>query len=180
MIQVASENSNGSVRRCRIHDILRDISIFEARQNNLFTIDNDNGTASSSTNVRRLSLYGSIDENSSTATLCSILCFPSSKVHLSKVLDAGNKLLRVLDADGTEFSEEILLKDVGEFVLLRYLGLKTNICISIPSSIGNLSNLQTLKLKDTGALPNTICNLKQLRHLHAWFDDIDEYSQLSN
>ncbi|RWR84346.1 putative disease resistance RPP8-like protein 4 [Cinnamomum micranthum f. kanehirae] len=51
MIQVAIKRSNGSVGTCRIHDLLRDLSISEARQNNFFTLHNDNGTSSSSTSA---------------------------------------------------------------------------------------------------------------------------------
>ncbi|RWR84274.1 putative disease resistance protein [Cinnamomum micranthum f. kanehirae] len=199
MIQVINRKSNGSIRKCRIHNILRDFSISEARQNNLFAIHNDNDTSSSLTSVRRLALYHSIDgyetTNHMTATLRSILCFPGSKVPMSKLLKMGGKSLRVLVVDGAEFTKEQLPKEVGAFVHLRYLELASTIDGSLPSSIGNLSNLQTLKLSfDStlpieiwnlvqsfdGTLPHAIWDLVQLRHLSAHYFNIDGHPKLHN
>ena len=92
MIQVASKKSNGSIRKCCIHDLLRDLSIVEAMQNNFFTIHNDKGTISSSTNARQPALYHSIDRdetiNHSSATLvpyCT-LSHPGPESPWSKVI----------------------------------------------------------------------------------------------
>ncbi|RWR84251.1 putative disease resistance RPP8-like protein 2 [Cinnamomum micranthum f. kanehirae] len=76
MIQIANKRSNGSIHKCRIHDLLHELSISEARENNFFAVHNDNDSSSSSTSVRRLAFYRNIvgDEakNHSTENLRSI------------------------------------------------------------------------------------------------------------
>ncbi|RWR84281.1 Disease resistance protein [Cinnamomum micranthum f. kanehirae] len=182
MIQVVRRKSNGSVGQCRIHDLLRDLCISEARQNNFFTIHNDKGTTSSSTNVRRLALHCNVDvydnENRSTATLRSIL--HTHLVDFEKLRNTRGKLLRVLDAGGRHISRNEFPKEVSKFVLLRYLELGRYANESLPSSIGNLSNLETLRLWGSGTVPNEICNSEHLRHLYTHGFDIDGHPRVNN
>ncbi|RWR84283.1 Disease resistance protein [Cinnamomum micranthum f. kanehirae] len=162
MIQVASRKSNGSVGKCCIHDLLRDLSISEARQNNFFTIHNDRGTSSSSTSVRLLALHCNVggyeNRNRSTVTLRSILSFLGHEVDWEKLHSTCGKQLRVVDALDRPSDRDDFPKEVTEFVLLRYLELGLR----------------------CGTLPNAICNLKQLRHLCTYGFDIDEHPQLNN
>ncbi|RWR84257.1 putative disease resistance protein [Cinnamomum micranthum f. kanehirae] len=187
MIQVASKKSNGSIHKCRIHDLLRELSISEARENNFFAVHNDNDTSSSSTSVRRLAFYCNIDgdetKNHSMETLRSILYFFfNSEVDVFKLANTGSKLLRVMNTE-SEGSEVSLPKEVGEFVHLKFLEFSINYKFrSIPSSIGNLSSLQTLQVHQHSGmvnLPNTIWNLKELRYLHADFRS-EGHPHLSN
>ncbi|RWR84273.1 Disease resistance protein [Cinnamomum micranthum f. kanehirae] len=181
MIQVASRKSNGSVGKFCVHNLLRDFSLSEARQNNFFAIHNDNGICSSLTSVRRLAFYDrvaeyKISEYKTTAVrLRSIFCFPGSEVPMSKLLKMGVKLLRVLVTEGVE---EESFKEVGACVHLRYLELARTIDGSLLSSIGNLSVLQSLKLSFRGTLPNEIWNLEQLRHLSCYGFRTDEHPKL--
>ncbi|XXG71013.1 hypothetical protein AAC387_Pa07g0361 [Persea americana] len=187
MIQIAKKRSNGSIHKYRIHDLLRELSISEARENNFFTVHNDNDSSSSSTSVRRLAFYRNIDwdetKNHSTENLRSILYFFNSNVDVLKLPNTTSKLLRVLNAESEKYSEVSLPKEVGEFVHLKFLEFSTRyIFRSIPPSIGNLSSLQTLKVLEDPAvvnLPYTIWNLKELRHLHA-FSRINGRPHLSN
>ncbi|RWR84287.1 putative disease resistance protein [Cinnamomum micranthum f. kanehirae] len=186
MIQVASKRSNGSIRTCRIHDSFHELSISEAMENNFFIIHkNEGATLSFSTSMRRLALHRryELKENHSTSPVRSILCFPDSRVFLLELLKVSGKLLRVVDANWAELAGVALTKDVGDFVHLRYLELrhskitepnlyspkknKNKTVECLPSSIGNLSKLQTLRLSYNGNLPDTISNLEQLRHLKA-------------
>ncbi|RWR84350.1 putative disease resistance protein [Cinnamomum micranthum f. kanehirae] len=182
MIQAASKEANGSIGSCRIHDLLRDLSISEATQNNFFTLHNDNGTSSSSTSVRRLALYDNIDGynehiNRSIATLRSILWFSEDNMPL--LLIPGGKLLRVFDASSAEILRGAT-RD-GEFFNLRYLKIyKFASTKSLSSFIGNLSNLLTLEISSTGILPNAIWNLEELRHLDALRCSVDGHPQLNN
>ncbi|RWR84259.1 Disease resistance protein [Cinnamomum micranthum f. kanehirae] len=188
MIQVVARKSNGLVDKCRVHDLLRDLSITEARQNNFFTIYKDNGTSSSSTSVRRLAFHGNVDgyetSKGSTESLRSILYFSDSEVPLSKLLNTRPKLLRVLKTAFVDFSKLTLPKDIGVFAHLRYLEIgyspSHRVQLPLPPSIGNLSNLRTLHVGRGATLPIAISNLKQLRHLQALWSDIDGHPQLEN
>ncbi|XXG51498.1 hypothetical protein AAC387_Pa03g0047 [Persea americana] len=183
MIQAASRRCDGSVSTCRIHDLLRDLSISEAVPNNFFTIGSDIEANSSSTRVRRLALYPDTEMhktiNRSIATLRSILNFSKDKTNLGKLLKISGKLTRVLDAQ-TGLTEMELPKKIGEFVHLRYLNSRYSGINSLSISIGNLFYLQTLELGGVGTLPNAVWDLERLRHLHAYGYDIDGHPRLNN
>ncbi|XXG84882.1 hypothetical protein AAC387_Pa11g0094 [Persea americana] len=182
MIQVTTKRTNGTVRTCRIHDLLRELSISEAKDNKFFAIQADNDTNTCLTSVRRLALYHSTEMheiiNHPTATLRSMLCFSDPAIHFSKLLNRGGKLLRLLDMVGEMMARRKVPKNIGEFVHLRYLSLRGYAIKSLPSSIGKLSNLLTLELTYTGILPNEIYNLGRLRHLHTYYYDIQGRSGL--
>ncbi|RWR76927.1 Disease resistance protein [Cinnamomum micranthum f. kanehirae] len=182
MIQVARKRSNGSVSTCRIHDLLRDLSMSEARQVNFFGIYGDNDATSSSSSLRRVALHLNVDEheiiNCSAATLRSMLCFSDSSFRLSRLLKRGGKLLRVLHVDIADLQENNLPNEIGEEVHLRYL--KVNGIQSLPSSLKRLSNLQVIILSGGGTLPSAIWDLERLRHLYAYQWDIDGHPRLSN
>ncbi|XXG71159.1 hypothetical protein AAC387_Pa07g0476 [Persea americana] len=183
MIQVVSKKSDGSVYLLRIHDLLRDLSISEARQNSFFTLHNDNRTSSSSTSVRRLVHYGDLDGykriNRSIATLRSILWFSDYEDGLGRLLIPSGKLLRVFYAYRAQILRETTKE--GAFSSLRYLRISTFATTkSLSSFIGNLSNLLTLEICCNCILPNAIWNLEKLRHLDTPFCSVDGHPQLNN
>ncbi|RWR76933.1 Disease resistance protein [Cinnamomum micranthum f. kanehirae] len=182
MIQVARKRSNGSVSTCRIHDLLRDLSMSEARQVNFFGIYGDNDATSSSSSLRRVALHRNVDEheiiNCSAATLRSMLCFSDSSFRLSRLLNRGGKLLRVLHVDIAYLQGNNLPNEIGEEVHLRYL--RVDGIRSLPSSLKRLSNLQVIILSRGGTLPSAIWDLERLRHLYAYQWDIDGHPRLNN
>ncbi|XP_052113655.1 putative disease resistance protein At3g14460 [Arachis duranensis] len=75
-----------------------------------------------------------------------------------------NKYLRVLSFSGLD----IFPDSIDKLIHLRYLDLSTNVVQTLPESLCNLFNLQTLKLKDCSRLtmlPNGMYKLVNLRHL---------------
>ncbi|RWR84277.1 putative disease resistance protein RF45 [Cinnamomum micranthum f. kanehirae] len=178
MIQASWKRHNGSVGGCRIHDLFRELAILEAKESNFFTIHNVEGTHSLPDNIRRLALHRRIDGYHPSKTLRSILNF-NFHFDLSRLDFKQAKSLRVVSetkqipdfvrTGKRDSPSATLTKVVGESVLLRYLELGAS--ESLPSSIGDLNNLQTLVLhQPNGPLPNAIANLKQLRHLEALGD----------
>ncbi|KAF8398842.1 hypothetical protein HHK36_014705 [Tetracentron sinense] len=174
MIQVAKRRSDGGIKTCYSHDLLRDLAIKEAKRDRFFDID---GKVSPS-RVRRLAIHRSIDEyisqNGSNRSLRSLLCFTNSLQKAQwRFLFGGLKLLKVMDLENVSISR--LPKEIGELLHLRYLSLRLTYIASLPSSIGNLRNLQTLDLRYTGIahIPKAIWKMHQLRHLYADSAQID-------
>ncbi|KAL8481086.1 hypothetical protein ACS0TY_027571 [Phlomoides rotata] len=79
------------------------------------------------------------------------------------------KLLRSLDLERFDFGEK-LCKGIGNLVYLRYLSLRGSQLYKLPSSIGNLKDLQTLDLRVPFfvhlTIPNVIWKLNLLKNLY--------------
>ncbi|XP_044446320.1 putative disease resistance RPP13-like protein 2, partial [Triticum aestivum] len=144
--------------------------------------------------VRRLTLHNSMDryaaldntmpklrsiiaifqeEREATANPPITGCFPAlcsgkhniPKSVLTKLLK-GSKFLRVIMLEGMEIGTE-LPKEIGSMVHLRYLGARCQSLKTIHASIGKLSNLQTMDVKDSSVreLPLPFWKITSLRHV---------------
>ncbi|KAL7209539.1 hypothetical protein ACSBR1_031145 [Camellia fascicularis] len=89
-------------------------------------------------------------------------------------LSKESKFLRVINFDGnttgnTEGTKE-LPREIGNLILLRYLGLNMTAFTKLSSSIGNLSHLQTLDLRTSYhrkiSIPNVLWKMEGLVHLY--------------
>ncbi|RWR84250.1 putative disease resistance protein [Cinnamomum micranthum f. kanehirae] len=116
MIQVASKRCNGSIHKCRIHDLLRELSISEARENNFFAVHNDNDTSSSSTSVRRLAVYRNIDGDATIAVLQAMQQAPGwiQRLPWESVLEPGvcGGVYRLFDRSIDSFNSLLYDSDV--------------------------------------------------------------------
>ncbi|KAF8398636.1 hypothetical protein HHK36_014491 [Tetracentron sinense] len=170
LIQVGERRRyDGGVETCRIHDLLRDLAISEAKQDKFLGICAEPSS-------RRFAIHpvaNGMYPTSSALNLHSLLCFLSIEtleIDLWKSFRpfwGRMKLLRVLDLQGV--SIDYLPDEIGELLLLKYLGLCATMISSLPPSACNLRNLQTLDLQYSYRLsdiPNRLWKLKQLRHLY--------------
>ncbi|XP_027060906.2 putative late blight resistance protein homolog R1B-16 [Coffea arabica] len=172
LIIVSKQRSIGGVKACRIHDLLHEFCVTKGKEENFLQLVrgyDELYTFRVPRNLRRLCI------NSKPVHFCmSRLFAPTirSLIHSRRLaLESSSmfgifKPVRVLELNninlGTTFPRELEL-----LVQLRYLAILGNMD-SIPSSIANLSNLETFILKTvvrTVLLPDTIWNLKNLRHL---------------
>ncbi|XP_028114780.1 putative disease resistance RPP13-like protein 3 [Camellia sinensis] len=186
LIQVAQRNWM-RIRRCRVHDLLRDFAIEKSKELNFLHIYDGNvySAPSSPCKHRRLAShscglkrFASFDQ-SSNLHLRTLLLFnsenESAEIGELQFLYKKLRLLRVLDLEkiifnhSQEETEHVSLHDaIEKLIHLRYFRISDPKINKIPPSIGNLQTLQTLEFSELDSpimLPDEICNAKQLRHL---------------
>ncbi|XP_058115149.1 putative disease resistance protein At1g50180 [Magnolia sinica] len=176
MIQVANKSSSEGIKSCRIHDLLRDLCISEAKKENFVQILHENVDADLSTSTaRRFAIHYISASNeypplkSSTPHLRSVLIHPRYGEWLDrkqgKFLYGGSKLLRVLDLNGLVITK--LPSEIGALIHLRYIGCTIHSFNGFASSMGNLQNLQTLivtTFENVFNIPSVMLKMQQLRH----------------
>ncbi|GJP57443.1 hypothetical protein CLOP_g42 [Closterium sp. NIES-67] len=95
-------------------------------------------------------------------------CPPAITEFPSSVTNLAGLLRLIMSSEGSNFS---LPKDIGKLHALRVLYLAVRRLTVLPESLGNLGNLQELKLNGCwglSAIPETIGRLLKLRVFHAW------------
>ncbi|KAK1395168.1 hypothetical protein POM88_014224 [Heracleum sosnowskyi] len=109
-------------------------------------------------NIRCLSVWS----NASYSSIHTTKVWPDKILSLKKF-----KLLRVLTASGYIFTKKDI-RSISELVYLKYLCLRDCRLKELPSSIGNLRNLETLDVRVSSCIriPNILWKLKQMKHLY--------------
>ncbi|CAA7023682.1 unnamed protein product [Microthlaspi erraticum] len=185
---IAGENyssnysSNGSRDYCQMHDMMREMCLSKAKEENFLQVL-EVPTSTSTTNAqnpsraRRLVVH--TDSGNALHMLgrknhkkCrSVLCFdaegnlwkPSAPVFRSL------PLLRVLDLENAKFEGGKLPSSIGELIHLRFLSLVESTVSHLPYSLGNLKLLIYLNLfVDVGevvCVPNVLKEMRELRYL---------------
>ncbi|KAI3926486.1 hypothetical protein MKW92_016559 [Papaver armeniacum] len=161
---------------CRMHDLMRDLCLSKAKEINFHDTYNALTSNSLNTNtsgrLRRYAVnlnpndmlirYDIYFSDSYHALRTFLAIFPLGFTR-SPLSYQNMKLLRVLDLENKEHFDKSMTKEVSKLIHLRYLRIQN--VSEISSSIGNLRNLQFLKLGTHKSLPGTAKNLAQLRHL---------------
>ncbi|XP_031104444.1 putative late blight resistance protein homolog R1B-14 [Ipomoea triloba] len=188
--------NNGSVRTCRIHDLVGSFCLTKAEEDK-FLMQTDSEKTSPHSELtstydrfcllKRNDKYLSPDSATSlNPSLGTLLCFSSHNPNLgthslfASEVDPSSglwvastfKLVRVLDLESVFVGKSFL--SMVEFLLcLRYLAVCLKGCGSVPQpSLERLHHLETFKVKSSVDLhlSSMIWNLEGLRHLH-----IDHY-----
>ncbi|XP_058114550.1 putative disease resistance protein At1g50180 [Magnolia sinica] len=179
MVQLTRRSLSKGIKSCRIHDLLRDLSILETKESKFLEVQGDNGNAPPASRARRLAIHLNDPrklkiKQPSTPHLRSMLIYTQGDTWLqteqSKFLFQGFKLLRVLYVARVKIRE--LPWEIGELIHLRYLRCTKIDLKTLPSSIGNLINLQTLFVRSNNIgieVPETIGKMHRLRHLQLPF-----------
>ncbi|XP_057801509.1 putative late blight resistance protein homolog R1A-3 [Salvia miltiorrhiza] len=190
LVLVRKRKSNGRIKSCSLHDLMRDLCIRKAHESQFFLnlmdkhvekehfterIENQRCVSIDSSHLRYLS-----DDDDST--IHSIRCSKYRLVKLNFV--KGVRLLRVLDTVPADVESSPSVHQLCELFHLRYLAI--NYMQSIPKGLSMLKNLQTLilgRIRDTLRFL-VVCNLvlswdmPQLRHVHfhgtIYFEDPSE------
>ncbi|XP_061962914.1 disease resistance protein RPM1-like [Populus nigra] len=179
LLQVAETASDGRVKTCRPHDLLREIIISKSRDQNFAVIAKDQN-AMWPDKIRRLSIHYTVRNvqlNRCVSQLRSLFMFGVvEKSPLRTLFPNGFRLLHVLDLQGAPI--KMFPVQVINLYYLRYLSLKETKVSRVPSYIGKLQHLETLDLKHTYVteLPDEILKLQRLRHLLVYRYEFESYA----
>ncbi|KAK4838940.1 hypothetical protein QYF36_017689 [Acer negundo] len=176
MVQVVRTSASKRVKQCRIHDVLRDLSIFKAKEE-IFLEIHGKIEFPPSIKSRHQSIHSNFNpyfaSKPSIPGLRSLLLFhpydptDSMKFLYLDTICGSFKLLRVLNLENMQIG--YLQKEIGRLINLRYLDLKNTGINQLPSSMRYLKSLQTLDISGNVSLrkiPDMICKMENLRHLY--------------
>ncbi|CDP20946.1 unnamed protein product [Coffea canephora] len=178
LIQVTQSFYEGIPYFCRIHDLVREVVLSKAREQNMIAITTGQYTKWLSEKVRRLVVHSCSNNTEqhqesqcySFNHLRSFITIESmnpliSRTLLSEVLKSS-RLLKVLDLSDEETLEKIP-NEVFNLYHLRHLNLCRTGVKAVPNFIGKLRNLEYLGLRETQVkeLPVEILKLQKLEHL---------------
>ncbi|KAK9665035.1 hypothetical protein RND81_14G086000 [Saponaria officinalis] len=164
MIQVVRTNFKGAIKSIRLHDLLRDLSVQKAKEQSFlqiytpFSSSESSHLSSLAIQPRRAAVHSSTALPTDISHLRSlILLTQSTSSHSSyncaqtldvQIVSRKFKLLRVLSIWGIKMVNRALPKQIGCLIHLRYLAIRATNITALPSSIGGLTNLQTLDYRD--------------------------------
>ncbi|KAL1315805.1 disease resistance protein RPM1-like [Arachis hypogaea] len=181
LLQVVQKTSDGRMKTCRMHDLIREIVTLKSKNQNFATIAKEPDITWPD-KVRRLSVINTMNniQQNKTFQLRSLLMFALSDANhdfsLHAVCSTGYRLLRVLDLQDSPL--QVFPAQVVNLYLLKFLSLKNTKVKSIPASIKKLQHLETLDLKHSNVteLPVEIVELQRLRHLLVYRYEIESYA----
>uniref|UniRef100_A0ACD5Z454 Uncharacterized protein n=1 Tax=Avena sativa TaxID=4498 RepID=A0ACD5Z454_AVESA len=159
---------------CQLHDLIRDIVMLKAVEENLVFRLEEGCSSNTHGAVRHLAICSNWDGDESQLETIVDLSRIRSLTVFGKwrpfYISAKMRFLRVLDLEGTKGLAGHHLEHIGEHLHLRYLSLRgCDGMYYIPDSVGCLKQLETLDIKYTGImrLPKTITKLTKLCYLKA-------------
>uniref|UniRef100_A0A7N0ZSP6 Uncharacterized protein n=1 Tax=Kalanchoe fedtschenkoi TaxID=63787 RepID=A0A7N0ZSP6_KALFE len=173
LVMISKRKSDGSIKSCRIHDLLRDLCLKEADKCDLYKVGADGASQNVKEGIRRLTLH-----KSDHITLLlhkrlrTLLDFANNSFSNIRSVSKDLSVLRLLHLHVRERDSSAPIS-IKNLILLKYLkvdnigfGNLTEL-ILIPYA-SKSSNLQVLNLKSnwTTYLPDGIWNLNLLRHIH--------------
>uniref|UniRef100_A0A0E0J4J0 Uncharacterized protein n=1 Tax=Oryza nivara TaxID=4536 RepID=A0A0E0J4J0_ORYNI len=168
LIQPEKMLFDNRIRTCRVHDIILDLIVSKAIEDNFVTVFSDPNSLVSQGKVRRLLLDYRGQEN--VMPMCSMVTcnvrsvsifgyreqmLPISDLNVFRVLhiESGNKMMEICG--------------IGKLLQLRYL--RIDLVTHLTEEIGELLFLETLDLPrgiGTEELPKGILKLRRLKFLH--------------
>ncbi|XP_071912915.1 putative late blight resistance protein homolog R1A-3 isoform X1 [Coffea arabica] len=179
LVMATQHRSLGGIKACRIHDLIHEFCVAKAKEESFLQIlhEDDFSTCTRPCNPHRLSIHPTIP-HINHVTRIEGLSFPNLHCLLfvgdrPTLLEESSykfllcKLLRVLDLRNCSYPTLSFPREVVFLVHLRYLRIR-NFLGNIPSAIAALSRLETFAVEGNPRrylLPNTIWNIKTLRHL---------------
>ncbi|KAL0357424.1 UNVERIFIED_CONTAM: putative disease resistance RPP8-like protein 2 [Sesamum calycinum] len=180
LIFIAQQRPEGKVKSYGIHDVLRDLCLKKAHEENFLFINRwymRGGARSRRVCAHSIQDILDISFNPMWSTRSFLFTGVGSREKLHSSVISAFKLLRVLDI--LEIKLPWFPKEIRGLVNLRYLALSTSF---LPSSISSLWNLRILIFQATALSPvrrammPKILGMAELRHIkfkgfYVWYDD---------
>ncbi|KAJ4760912.1 Disease resistance protein (CC-NBS-LRR class) family protein [Rhynchospora pubera] len=156
LVQVAERTFNGAIKTIRVHDLLREVALCEAKENDFLVIWKENDLGRDVNMTRRIAFHEGIDGNRTT------------DLHKDLTKISMPKLRTFLNFNQCIFIEPDSLEILG----IEGDGSKCN--SKFPTWIGHL-HLQTFDIRGTQIreLPEHFWEVTSLRHVHS--SDIYEF-----
>jgi Leucine-rich repeat (LRR) protein len=162
---------DGRVYSCRMHDLVRDLTIKIAREEGFCSFD-DQGRQRPSARSRRLSFTNEADVRSMNkkSRIRALLMMTSSPIQFNRnIVMFTIKSLRVLDFSKNKLENiciEDLLNRISSLERLASLNLRgVSALKELPFSIGKLGNLQLLVLSGCNNLQKLPLSITALQNL---------------
>jgi hypothetical protein len=174
LIQPAHIGLDGQVTSCRVHDMILDLIISKAVEENFITFTGDQAyMLASNKKIRRLSVDYRGNENIMSSYYSSMICSHVRSLcilgYSQKMLPISNfQALRILDLETSVKLENCYLQRIGDLLQLRYLRIAASNITHLPEQIGELKFLETLDLRRTWIrkLPPSTIKLQRLNFLY--------------
>ncbi|KAG6524388.1 disease resistance protein Pik-2-like [Zingiber officinale] len=171
LVQPSEIYYNGTVKSCRVHDMMLDVIISISRKENFVVLLNEHPTIPPQhQKIRRLSWQGGSSGLVPNTDLSHLRSFTATAFGEDVPLTDYRKqrLLKAIDLEGCRDLDHLHPKSFSKLFLLKYLSLRNNIRLRrLPDSLGDLQNLEFLDIRGTRIeeLPNTIVKLQNLVYL---------------
>nr|XP_027116976.1 putative late blight resistance protein homolog R1B-8 isoform X1 [Coffea arabica] len=181
LVMVSENRSIGGGKTCYIHDLILEFCKTLAKEKNFLQIlrgYDELSIFNEPPNLHRLSICCSEEDFIKSKLFCpdldTLLFFNATRGDKFGMLNISSffsiyKRLKVLNLEDINLMLKELPAEVESLLCLRYLALRTAQPMEfIPPSIAKLSHLETFRLNSctTVSLPDSIWNMKKLRHVH--------------
>jgi len=167
--------SGKGIKSCQLHDLMREISISRAMDENLvFRLEEGSSNSNKQGKIRHVTISSNWEGDKSEFESAVDLSHLRSLTVFGKwrpfFISDNMSLLRVLDLQGAWGLLDHHLEHIGRFLHLKYISLRgCDGIYHLPNSWGNLRQLRTLDMKGTSIckLPKAITELTKLQYIFA-------------
>ncbi|XP_042462167.1 disease resistance protein Pik-2-like [Zingiber officinale] len=172
LVQPSQFDDSGTVKSCRVHDMMLDVILSISSKENFAVILNEHTTIPPQhQKIRRLSWHGGNSGVVPDPYLSRLRSFTAFGVDVQPPIDyRKQRQLRAIDLEGCRALHYLHPKCFSKSFLLKYLSLRNTGLSELPDSIGDLQNLEFLDIRGTQIyykLPKTIVKLQKLVYLLA-------------
>jgi hypothetical protein len=166
------DSTSGQVESCQVHDMILDLIITKAIEENFVTLlDTQELTSSLQKKIRRLSIQCGdgepvilLEGSKALSHVRSLTIFGHVK-QMPSLLDMN--VVRVLDLEGCNGLKDHHLSNIDRLIHLKFLNLRETEIMKLPQEIVKLQYLDTLDIRNTWVreLPSDIVQLGKLIRL---------------